>query len=505
MTTMDSLGTILGVLASTVAVVLWLVTFHRRFFISLLKTQKITAYGVYTDWGEAVQTHFWYLFRDLLPGREKKSTESDRIELEQQVQHAFHQQFGADQEGSILITHSCRSIFYYIVRYLLRNARHNNNSSSKPTIRICLPSLHFGSFYRLLRAMEQSMDCCIDFYEVDFNADDWTLDQDAVDEEEFRKCDILLCQNVFGLPLNLDRVIQLAKKYDIPVLEDCVQSGSLFGNYRGNPESDVVMYSGGLDKTPPCFGGGFAFFRKTSWGDEIFQFCHSLHEAMPVDTWQKRFITCCNIMLHLMIAKNSFGFNNLLGLVSYVWVTERGDFINWYAISLKVRKAKAITPFQHAESGFLRKPSTYQLQSMLYGLSKKQQLKEMAKHECEGRELLLSSIPTQYHKALFPWLTPKAMAQHKQLEGVSEFTWVVSPIGDRMHLCQFLNDHFIVLLVNTTWEADEKSKSTVGKYINNNLVYLPNINEMNKSQIANVGKILTLYCQELEMSGEHEF
>jgi hypothetical protein len=476
-------------------------TFHKRFFISLMKTQKITAYGVYTDWGEAIQTHFWYLLKALIPGNSKK--ENDRIELERQVQEAFHQQFGADQEGNILITHSCRSIFYYIIRYLLTHAKRNNDGKS--TIRICLPSLHFGSFYRLLKSMEKSMECRVEFYEVDFKSDDWTLDQDAVDEEEFKKCDMLFCQNIFGLPLEQDRLVKLAKKHHIPVLEDCVQSGSLFGKYRGHPQSDIVIYSGGLDKTPPCFGGGFGFFRNTTWGDEMFKFCHSIHEVLPVDTWQKRFIACCNIMLHLMIAKNSFGFNNLLGLLSYVWVTERGDFINWYAISLKVRKAKAITPFQHAESGFLRKPSVYQLHSMLYGLSKKEYLKEMAKHECEGRNLLLSSIPSKYHKALFPWLTIKAVARYEELQGVSEFTWVVSPIGDRMHLCQYLNDHFIVLLVNTTWETDEKSKSTVGRHINDNLVYLPNINEMNKSQIANVGTVLMLYCQDLEKTGEYVF
>lgn len=497
---METMGTLLGVLASTAAVVLWLWTFHKRFFISLIKTQKVTAYGVYTEWGEACQTHFWYLIKGLFPGN--KPTENDRMALERQVQEAFRRQFGSNQDGNILITHSCRSIFYYIIRYFLNHAKRVHG---KPTIRICLPSLHFGSFYRLLRGIEKSMDCCIEFYEVDFNAKDWTLDQDSVDEEEFKKCDLLLCQHIFGLPSKQDRLVQLAKKYDIPILEDCVQSGSLFGKYRGYTESDIVMYSGGLDKTPACFGGGFGFFRSTPWGNEIFEHCSALHNALPLDTWRRRFVTCFNNMLHLMIAKNSFGFNNLLGLVSYVWVTERGDFINWYAISLKVRKAKAITPFQHAESGFLRRPSAYQLQSMLYGLSKREDLNQMARHELHGRQTLLSTIPSKYHHALFPWLTPDTLARYKQMEGISEFTWVVSPIGDRMHLCQFLNDHFIVLLINTTWEANEKSKSAVGKYINDNLVYLPNINEMNEERIVKVGKALTLYCQDLERSGEFEF
>jgi dTDP-4-amino-4,6-dideoxygalactose transaminase len=497
---METMGTLIGILASTAAVLLWLVTFHKRFFISLMKTQKVTTYGVYTEWGEACHTHFWFLIRALFPG--KRLTENHRLVLERQVGETFHQHFGADQEGNVLITHSCRSIFYYVIRYFLNHAKRVHG---KPTLRICLASLHFGSFYRMLRGIEKSMDCCIEFYEIDLSAKDWTLNEDSVDENEFQKCDLLLCQHLFGLPLQQDRLVQLAKKHDIPILEDCVQSGSLFGKYRGYTESDIVMYSGGLDKTPSCFGGGFGFFRNTFWGKDIYQHCHALHNTLPLDSWQGRFMTCFNMMVHLMMAKNSFGFNNLVGLVAYVWVTERGDYINWYAISLKVRRAKAITPFQHTESGFLRKPSAYQLQSMLYGLSKRDQSQQMAQHEYQGRETLLKSIPSKYHSALFPWLTPDALARYKEMQGVSEFTWVVSPIGDRMHLCQFLNDHFIVVLINTTWEANEKSKSTVAMHINNNLIYLPNINEMNTKQIIKVGKALTLYCQDLERSGEFEF
>ncbi len=501
---MEMMGTLLGVFASTISVVLWLVTFHKRFFISLHKTQKHNAYGVYADFGEACRTHLWYLIKDLIPGR-NKPTESDRELLERQVQQTFHQHFGEQQDGNILIAHSCRSIFYYVIHFFLNNAERNTLSDGQKTIRICLPSLHFGSFYRMLRGIEKSMNVRVEFYEVDFNEKDWTLDQDSVDEDELQKCDLLLVQHIFGLPLNQDRLVKLAKKHDIPILEDCVQSGSLFGKYRGYSESDIIMYSGGLDKTPPCFGGGFGFFRNTRWGNQIYEQCKAFHTNLPVDTWQGRFMTCFNVMLHVMIAKNSFGCNNLLGLVSYVWLTERGEYINWFALSLKVRQAKVITPFQHSESGFLRKPSTYQLQSMLYGLSKKKKLNEMAKHEYQGRELLLSTIPAQYHKALFPWLTKDTLATYKEMQGVSEFSWVVSPIGDRLHLCQFLNDQFLVLLINTTWEADEKSKATVGKYINDNLVYLPNINEMNQMEIVNVGKALTRYCEHLQQKGEYTF
>jgi hypothetical protein len=493
---MIHLGALIGVLASVSAVVLWLYTFHRRFFISLyLTSPKVCAYGTYTSCGEALRTHFWFLIRGLF-------TTPDRDSLECQVKESFHQQYGADQEGRVLIAHSCRSIFYYIVRALLNQ---NKRVKKKNALRICLVSLQFGSFYRLLRGMEKATNCIIEFYEVDLKEKDWTLDEDTVDEDELKKCDLLLCQNLFGLPLAHDKLVQLAKKHDIPILEDCVQSGSLYSKYRGSSDADIVLYSGGLDKTPSCFGAGFGFFKDTDWGNILYDDCVAIHTILPLDTWQNRLVVCINTFIHLCIAQNVLGICNLIGLFAYVWVTERGDYINWYAISLKVRAAKSIAPFQHAECGFLRIPHPCQLQSTLYGLSKGAQYRDISQREVRQRELLLSTIPPQYHSSMFPWLTPEALELHRQNLGVSEFTWVVSPIGDRMHLCQFLNDQFIITLVNTTWETHEMSKLPVGKNINKNLIYLPNINQLDEAGVVKVGKALTLYCRQLEADGEMTF
>ena len=79
-------------------------------------------------------------------------------------------------------------------------------------------------------------------------------------------------------------------------------------------------------------------------------------------------------------------------------------------------------------------------------------------------------------------------------QGISEFTWVVSPKWDRMDLCEFLNEHFVVTLINTTWEYD---RAPVSKKINDNLVYLPNINQMSDEEIRSTGAALTKYCDRL--------
>ena len=350
------------------------------------------------------------------------------------------------------------------------------------------------------------MNCVVEFYEIDLKEEDWTLDQDSIDPEELKTCHIILCQHLFGYPFGQDRLFELGKKYNIPILEDCVQSGSLFSNYKGDPRSDIVMWSGGLDKTPQTFGGGLGYFRQTPAGTRLFQKCHAYHESLPIDTWGARFTNCIAQTIHLMMAKNYFGINNLLGLIAYVWISHRGDPIKWYALSLKVRKAKTIAPFQHSESGFLRKPNVCQLRSILYGLTtKKPHYRTIALREIVAREILLSCIPPEFHRHLFPWLTPQVVQRHRDNMGISEFTWVVNPRGssssstggdDRMELCEYLNDHYIVTMINTTWESDDKTTKHVAKdTINNNLIYLPNLNQMNDAQIRYTASILTKFCR----------
>lgn len=432
-------GTVVGALASASIVCLWLATFHRKFFYSILFTEKVTPYGIYVELPEAFR-HFWYLVKGL-PLRQQRDA------LEEQVRDDFLAHFG-ESRRNVLITHSCRSIFYYIIKTLVDQAK----SENKNKIKIAISTVHFGSFYRLLQGMQKSLDCKIEFYEVDLKENDWTLDSKSINEEEFSKCDMVMCQHLFGVPFEQDKFFELGKKYNIPIIEDCVQSGSLFGKYKGNKDSDVVLYSGGLDKTPASFGAGYGYFRDSPNGNALYQKCKKLHDACPLDTWKARFIGCFNQTLHLMIAKNSFWINNFLGLVAYVLVSERGDYINWYKMSLKIRKNKSVTPFQHAESGFLRRPSVYHLLSMKHGLSKVSQYRRIAQQEIEKRDLLLASIPSKYHSTLFPWLTKDVLQAHRDNSGISEFSWVYAPTdGGRSELCQFMNERFLIALISKFW------------------------------------------------------
>jgi hypothetical protein len=500
MTTMT--GSLIGGFSALLIAALWIFTFHQKFVISIYRTLTYNAYGIHSSLREVFTSHYWFLLKGIFV----RNKEGMRLELEQTVQNRFLELFlhehqdktlATQKSHNVLISHSCRSIFYYVIKTTLEKALETRGESR---IKIALATVHFGSFYRLLRGMEQSLKCTIEFYEVDLKEEDWMLDQDSFVEKELASCDLIIAQHLFGVPFEQERFFALGKKLNLPIVEDCVQSGSLFGKYKSDARSDVVLYSGGLDKTPSCFGAGFGYFRQSFHGKELYDKCSKMHQCLPVDPWKSRFIAVVNQTLHLMIGKNICYINCFIGLLAYVYCSERGDYIKWYPMGLKVRKAKSIEAFQHSESGFCRKPSLYQLWSMMYGMSPKKTLQypKIAKSEVESRDLLFQHIPEQFHKKLFPWLTPKVLQAHRDNQGISEFSWVFALDNDRMYLLEFMNDEFLVGMINTTWEFNEQTKLPVGKDINENLVYLPNLHHLKPSEIVYVAGVLTRYCYSLE-------
>ena len=75
-----------GSLASISIFTIWLFAFHKKFIISIVNTRKVNTLGIYTDFGEALRTHFWYLLKaKVLPGYRKP----DREALEERVKAEF--------------------------------------------------------------------------------------------------------------------------------------------------------------------------------------------------------------------------------------------------------------------------------------------------------------------------------------------------------------------------------------------------------------------------------
>ena len=68
---------------------------------------------------------------------------------------------------------------------------------------------------------------------------------------------------VFGVRYDSSSIVEIANKYNIPVLEDCAES-FIGPSFIGNPLTEMTVFSFGPIKTHTAFGGAVAIVRDPS-------------------------------------------------------------------------------------------------------------------------------------------------------------------------------------------------------------------------------------------------
>ena len=109
--------------------------------------------------------------------------------------------------------------------------------------------------------------------------------------------------------------------------------------------------------------------------------------------------------------------------------------------------------------------------------------------------------PNQVPQSLVPMVDPRGFLSTRRQSrhfGIHVGIQSCPVLGERATLQQFASDHFLILIIKTTWDFHEFTKLPVGKEINENLVSLPNMNALDDAQVAYVGQVLTKYCESLE-------
>lgn len=122
------------------------------------------------------------------------------------------------------------------------------------------------------------------FIDVDRTFD---MDPASLEERITPKAKILIIQHTFGLPANLDRLLAIAAKHDIKVIEDCAHSlgakhnGRLTGTF-----GHIGMLSFGSDKIISCVRGGALITNDDNLGQKIKTYSQALPKPNLIKTLQ---------------------------------------------------------------------------------------------------------------------------------------------------------------------------------------------------------------------------
>ncbi len=94
---------------------------------------------------------------------------------------------------------------------------------------------------------------------VDIGSDTMNIDVEKVEEKITEKTKAILPVHLFGLPCNMEKIMELANKYNLFVIEDCAQSlGATFHGKKTGSFGDTGCFSFYPTKNLGCYGDGGA-------------------------------------------------------------------------------------------------------------------------------------------------------------------------------------------------------------------------------------------------------
>lgn len=105
---------------------------------------------------------------------------------------------------------------------------------------------------------------------VDINEETFNMDAGDFEKKISKKSKVVIIQHTFGQATEVEKIIKIAKKKNLFVIEDCAQS--LGGEYQGKKLgtfSDVAFFSFGRDKIISSVFGGMAITNDRQIGERL--------------------------------------------------------------------------------------------------------------------------------------------------------------------------------------------------------------------------------------------
>jgi dTDP-4-amino-4,6-dideoxygalactose transaminase len=155
-----------------------------------------------------------------------------------------------------------RIAFYYMLKAL----------DLPPGSEIIFPSLTFWVVPELARVAGLK----VVFADVDPRT--FNIDPDSVERLVTDKTRAIVPTHLYGLPCDMDRILDIASRHNLVVIEDCAHS--LGATYKGRPVGTFgtgALFSFQTLKPLNCYGGGLALVQDTALAAKVRQ----IVEALP--------------------------------------------------------------------------------------------------------------------------------------------------------------------------------------------------------------------------------
>ncbi len=107
---------------------------------------------------------------------------------------------------------------------------------------------------------------------IDSENETWNMDPDLLEEaivertKKARKPKAIIVVHLYGMPAKMDRIMEIARRYEIPVIEDAAEAlGSTYFGKAAGSLGDIGIYSFNGNKIITTSGGGALLSNNAQW------------------------------------------------------------------------------------------------------------------------------------------------------------------------------------------------------------------------------------------------
>jgi dTDP-4-amino-4,6-dideoxygalactose transaminase len=100
--------------------------------------------------------------------------------------------------------------------------------------------------------------------------DDFNADPDAIEKAITAKTRVIVVQHTFGIPAEIDKIIAIARKHKIVVIEDCAHTvGGVYKRGLVGSWAPISFFSFGQEKAISSVRGGIVVTKDKGFGDKL--------------------------------------------------------------------------------------------------------------------------------------------------------------------------------------------------------------------------------------------
>ena len=174
--------------------------------------------------------------------------------------------------------------------------------------------------FNLFAVIERLKHCGLTPKFCDIETDTLNIDPDRVVDLITPKTKLLLVTHMFGHAANMDAVLDLARRHDLTVLEDCAHAlGSQCGATRVGGFGRAAVFSFSVLKLITTFGGGMVTTNDDTLAERIRDKISSMRARQPKPTAWRKFVTGAVMDFATRRVVFSLGAWPVLRLLRSVW------------------------------------------------------------------------------------------------------------------------------------------------------------------------------------------